>query len=165
MPDLIVESVGFQRLTEVYPLIRSATRVSLERWEEFGRELLSGSGGVLAVTAPDDCVHGVAAYRPADKLRHQRSLDVEVIVAFELRGDHRVRELLCRELEKIAAELDCSAVNFTVNAETARPSSRVREGLERFGLKLETAQFVRELAGTSARRGNRRQERARQTSQ
>jgi len=147
MPDLIVESVGLHRLAEVYPLVRSATRVSLERWEEFGKELLGGRGGVLAVTAPDDCVHGMAAYRPVENLRHQQSLDVEVIVAFELRGDDRVRELLCRELERIAVDLNCSAVNFTVNARTAEPSSRAREGLERLGLKLDTACFVREIPG------------------
>jgi hypothetical protein len=147
MPDLKVEFVGLDRLAEIYPLIRSATRVSLERWQGFGRELLAGDGGVLAVTAPDNCVHGVAAYRPVGNLRHQKTLDVEVIVAFELRGDDRVREMLCRELERIAVDLNCSAVNLTVNARTAEPSSRAREGLERLGLKLDTACFVRELPG------------------
>jgi hypothetical protein len=155
MPDLIVESVGLHRLAEIYPLIRSATRVSLERWEEFSKELLAGCGGVLAVTAPDDCIHGAAAYRAVGNLRHQRSLDVEVIVAFELRGDDRVRKLLCHALEKIAADLDCSAVNFTVEAKTAERSSRAREGLERLGLRLDTAGFVRELPGRGARPGKR----------
>jgi hypothetical protein len=147
MPDLTVAAVGLDRLAEIYPLIRSATRVSLERWREFGRELLAGGGGVLAVTAPDNCVHGVAAYRPVGNLRHQKTLDVEVIVAFELRGEDRVRELLCQELERIAVGLNCSAMNLTVNARTAEPSSRVREGLERLGLKFDTACFVRELPG------------------
>ena len=147
MPDLIVESVGLHRLAEIYPLIRSATRVSLERWKEFGKELLDGCGGVLAVTAPDDCVHGVAVYRPVGNLRHQQTLDVEVLVAFELRGDDRVRTLLCHELERIALDLKCSAVNFTVNAKTAEPSSPARESLERLGLRLDTARFVRELPG------------------
>jgi hypothetical protein len=145
MPDLIVESVDVHRLAEVYPLIRSATRVSLERWLAFGKELLAGAGGVLAVRSPDDCVHGVAAYRPVGNLRHEQTLDVEVIVAFELRGDDRVRELLCRELERLAADLNCSAVNFTVNAKSAEASSRARDGLERLGLRLDTACFVREL--------------------
>lgn len=149
MPDLTVGAVGLDRLAEIYPLIRSATRVSLKRWQEFGRDLLAGDGGVLAVTAPDHCVHGVAAYRPVGTLRHQKSLDVEVIVAFELRGDDSVRDLLCRELEKIAVDLNCSAVNLTVSARTAEPSSRAREGLERLGLKLDTACFVRELPGQS----------------
>lgn len=145
MTELTVQSVGSDRLAQVYPLIRSATRVSLERWEEFGSDLLSCGGGVLAVAAPDECIHGVAAYRPARNLRHEQSLDVEVIVAFDLRGDDRVRAALCKELERVAAELNCSAVNFTVAAKSAEPASRARSGLERLGLKLDTASFVREL--------------------
>ena len=84
MPDLIVESVGLHRLAEIYPLIRSATRVSLERWKGFGEALLAGGGGVLAVIAPDDCIHGVATYRSIRNLRHEQSLQIEILVAFEL---------------------------------------------------------------------------------
>lgn len=147
MQDLTVETLGFGQLAQVYPLIRSATRVSLERWEEFGRELLAGGGGVLAVLAPDECIHGAAAYRPSLNLRHEQSLDVEVIVAFDLRGDDRVRKVLCEELERIAARLGCGTLNFTVPARSAEPSSRARSGLERLGLRLDTARFVRELPG------------------
>lgn len=147
MPDFSLQTIGADRLALVYPLIRSATRVSLERWEEFGRELLSAGGGVLAVSAPDHCIHGVAAFRPNRNLRHEQSLDVEVIVAFELGQDDLVREALCRDLERIAVERGCAAVNFTVAARNAEPKSRARSGLERLGLKLETASFVRELPG------------------
>ena len=143
--ELAVKTLNAGRLAEAYPLIRTATRVSQERWEEFGRELLEGGGGVLAVTAADKCLHGVAAYRPSRNLRHEQSLEVEVIVAFDLHGDDRVRTALCRELDRIAAKLHCSAVNFTVAAKSAEPRSRARSGLERLGLKLDTATFVREL--------------------
>lgn len=147
MPDLTVEPLASERLAEVYPLVRSATRVSLERWREFGRDLFQAGGGVLAVTAPDNCVHGMAAYRPSHDLRHEQSLDVEVIVAFDLRGDDRVREALCRELEGMAAKLGCNTVNFTVAGKSAEPESRAREGLERLGLRLDTAKFVRDVPG------------------
>jgi len=143
--ELTVKPLSAEQLAEAYPLVRTATRVSQARWEEFGRELLQGGGGVLAVTAADKCVHGVAAYRPNRNLRHEQSLDVEVIVAFDLRGDDRVREALCRALDRIAAGLNCSAVNFTVPARSAEPRSRARSGLERLGLKLDTASFVREV--------------------
>ena len=145
--ELTVEPLSTERLAEAYPLVRTATRVSLERWEEFGRELLEGGGGVLAVTAADKCLHGVSAYRPSRNLRHEQSLDVKLIVAFDLRGDDRVREALCRELDRIAAKLRCSAINFTVAAKNAEPESRARSGLERLGLRLDTATFVRELHG------------------
>ena len=143
--DLTVEPLRGDRLAEAYPLVRAATRVSQGRWEDFGRELLESGGGILAVTAADGCLHGVAAYRPNRNLRHEQSLDVEVIVGFELRGDDRVREALCRALEKIAAAMGCSTVNYTVGAKSAAPRSRARSGLERLGLKLDTASFVREV--------------------
>jgi len=147
MQHFTVECLGADRLERVYPLIRAATRVTLARWKEFGRELLAAGGGVLAVTAPDKCIHGAAAYRPSGNLRHERSLEVEVIVAFDLRGNDQVRALLCRELERIAAERRCNALNLTVAGKSAEPSSSVRSGLERLGHRLETANFVQELSG------------------
>lgn len=146
MQDLKVKSLDVERLADAYPLIRSATRVSQQRWEEFGRELIASGGGVLAVTAPDGCVHGVAAFRPSLNLRHEQSLDVEVIVAFELRGDDRVREQLCGTLEQVAATHHCRTVNFTVAARSyGEPSSPARAALERLGMRLETLNFVRDL--------------------
>lgn len=146
MQNLKVEPLDVERLAEAYPLIRSATRVSQQRWEEFGRELIARGGGVLAVTAPDGCIHGVAAFRPSPNLRHEQSLDVEVIVAFELRGDDRVREQLCSNLEQVAASHRCRTVNFTLAARGyGEPLSPARAALERLGMKLETVNFVRDL--------------------
>lgn len=69
------------------------------------------------------------------------------MVTFELRHDDRVREALCRNLERIAAEHGCSTVNYTVAGKNAEPASRARSGLERLGLRLDTASFIRELHG------------------
>ncbi len=143
MPELRVETIQHDSLADVYPLVRSGTRVPLERWMEFGIELLRTGGGVLAVKAPDHCIHGVAAYRPGRDLRHKESLDVDVFVAFDLRGDDSIRNALCSELDRIATELGCKSVNFTVPGRSADPASAARAGLERIGLKLETARFVR----------------------
>jgi len=146
MQDLKVRSLDVERLGDAYPLIRSATRVSQLRWEEFGRELIGGCGGVLAVISPDGCIHGVAAFRPRPNLRHEQSLDVEVIVAFELHGDNRVREQLCSTLEEVAATHRCRTVNFTMAARSyGEPVSPARSALERLGMKLETVNFVRDL--------------------
>lgn len=145
MPDLKIQSLEANRLANAYPLIRSATRVSRQRWEAFGRQLIDDGGGILTVIAPDGCIHGVAAYRAALNLRYDRSLDVEVLVAFELRGDGRVRELLCNALEGIAAILECRTINVTLAASYGAPTRRSRAALERLGLKLGTVNFVREL--------------------
>lgn len=146
MQDLKVRSLNVERLGEAYPLIRSATRVSQPRWEAFGRELIAGGGGLLAVISPDGCIHGVAAFRPGPNLRHEQSLDVEVIVAFELQGNNRVREQLCSRLDEIAATHSCQTINFTMAARSyGEPFSRARAALERLGMKLETMNFVRDL--------------------
>lgn len=145
MPDLTPKMLQISELAQVYPLVRSATHVSLDRWKAFGRDLLEGGGGVLSVKAADECIHGVAAFRPIRHLRHEMMLDVELIVAFDLIGDDRVREVLYRELERIAVNLKCSTVKITVAAKIAERRSRVRTGLERLGLSLDTANFVREL--------------------
>lgn len=146
MQDLNVQYLSMKQLARAYPLVRTATRVSQQRWEEFGRELIADGGGVLAVIAPDGCVHGVAAFRPASSLRHEQSLDVEVIVAFELSGDDRVREALCHELERIATARGCKVVNLTVAAKSMDPESHMRTGLERLGLTLDTVRFARDVS-------------------
>jgi hypothetical protein len=146
MQDLKVRSLDARQLGSAYPLIRSATHVSQQRWEEFGRELIESGGGVLAVISPDGCIHGVAAFRPSPNLRHEQSLDVEVIVAFELQGDDRVREQLCSELRHVAAAYRCRTVNFTMAARNyGEPLSPARAALERLGMRLETVNFIREL--------------------
>lgn len=146
MQDLNVQCLDVDRLAEAYPLIRAATRVSQQRWEDFGRELIAGGGGVLTVTAPDGCIHGAAAFRPSLNLRHDHTLDVHVLVAFELRGDDLVREQLYAALEQIAASLQCTTLNLTMAAQSCgESSSRCRTALERLGLTLETVNFVREL--------------------
>lgn len=146
MQGLKVQCLDAAQLADAYPLIRSATRVSQQRWEEFGRELVAGGGGVLAVFAPDGCVHGVAAFQPVPNLRHEHSLDVHVLVAFALGGNDHVREHLLSALEGIAATHRCRSVNFTMAAGSyGEPSSPPRAALERLGLKLETVNFVREI--------------------
>lgn len=146
MPDLEVQILDRDRLTDAYPLIRSATRVSLRRWEEFGRQLAAAGGGVLAVTAPDGCIHGVASFRPRPNLRHRQSLDVEVFVAFELPGTSRVRTRLYEGLERLGAERQCESLTLTTAARGYEiPLSGSRVSLEELGLKLETLNYTREL--------------------
>ena len=146
MPDLKVRNLAGRQLADAYPLVRSATRVSQQRWEDFGRELLAGGGGVLAVTAPDGCTHGVAAFRPRPNLLHRQSLDVELFVAFELRGDNRVRERLYDALERLGQGLGCETLTLTTAAKGYEvPLTGSRRSLEELGLKLETLNFTRAL--------------------
>ena len=143
LEDFKVEQLNVGRLGDAYPLIRSATRVTRQRWESFGRGLIGRSGGILAATGPDGCIHGVATFRPAIDLRHGTSLDVEVMVSFELCGADRVREQLVTVLAEIAATYRCDIVNFRMPAKKLVVSpSPSGAALRQLGLKLETANFI-----------------------
>lgn len=148
MQDLEVRILGDERLSDAYPLVRSATRVSLARWVEFGRHLTAAGGGVLAVVAADECIHGVASFRPRPNLRHRQSLDVELFVAFELPGTKGIRAILYDGLERLAAERQCDSLTLTTAAKGYEiPLACSRTSLEKLGLKLETLNYTRELEG------------------
>lgn len=146
MPDLEIQILGHERLADAYPLVRSGSRVSLQRWMEFGRQLNTANGGVLAVVGADNCVHGVASFRPRPNLRHRQSLDVELFVAFELPGTKEVRAMLYEGLERLAAERQCESLTLTTAAKGYEiPLSGSQAALENLGLKLETLNYTREL--------------------
>jgi hypothetical protein len=150
MPDLSLSRLDEGQLALAYPLIRSAARVSLERWESFARQLFASGGGILAVAANDGCLHGVAAYRQVGSLRFERSLQIEILVAFELSRTAPVRRTLCDGLEDIAREMGCHNIVFTTAARNADPFSAGRLSWEQLGLKMETVSFVRQVPPEAA---------------
>lgn len=146
MPQFTLSRLGLDRLGEAYPLIRSAARVSRDRWEAFARDLWEQGGGMLAVLAEDGQVYGVAAYRRAGNLRHESGLLIEVIATFELSGAGRVRKALCAGLEEIARSQGCRSLIFTMAAAAyGDPASRRRLNWEDLGLEMETVSFVQQV--------------------
>ncbi len=150
MPDLSLSRLDEGQLALAYPLIRSAARVSLERWKTFARQLIASGGGILAVEANDGCLHGVAAFRQVGSLRFERSLQVDILVAFELSRMAPVRRTLCAGLEEIAREMGCRNIVFTTAARNAEPASAGRLSWEELGLKMETVSFVRQVQPETA---------------
>ena len=150
MPDLSLSRLDEGQLALVYPLIRSAARVSLDRWKTFARQLIASGGGILAVEADDGCLHGVAAFRQVGSLRFERSLQVEILVAFELSRMAPVRRTLCAGLEEIAREMGCRSIVFTTAARNAEPASAGRLSWEELGLKMETVSFIRHVQPEAA---------------
>lgn len=150
MPDLSLSRLDEGQLALAYPLIRSAARVSLDRWKTFARQLIASGGGILAVEADGGCLHGVAAFRQVGSLRFERSLQIEILVAFELSRMAPVRRTLCAGLEDIAREMGCRNIVFTTAARNADPSSAGRLSWEELGLKMETVSFVRQVLPEAA---------------
>jgi hypothetical protein len=148
MPKLLVSNLEPERMAEAYPLIRRMARVEPDRWEAFGRHLVSQGGGVLAVRAEDERVHGVAAYLPVASLKHGHALRVEAIAAFELGHVSSVRNALSAALDRLAREKGCEVVTISLDAKgLTSPRSRRRRSWESLGLTAEAIEFVRHLDG------------------
>ena len=151
MPRLFVSNLEPGRVSEAYPLIRRQAQVDLEQWEAFCGQLVKQGGGVLAVLAEDQRVHGVAAYLPVTSLRHGSALRVEAIAAFELSHISRVRNVLSTALDELARKKGCEALMISLDAKgLSSPRSRRRRSWEALGLTAETIEFVRYLDGEVA---------------
>ena len=148
MPRLLVSNLEIERVSEAYPLIRRQAHVGPEQWEAFCRQLVEQGGGVLAVLAEDQRVHGVATYLPVASLRHGSALRVDVIAAFELSHIARVRDVLSAALDELARKKGCEALMVSLDAKgLSSPRSRRRRSWESLGLAAETIEFVRHLGG------------------
>jgi hypothetical protein len=147
MPDFRLIQLGADDLARAYPLVRGAVRVSQERWELYGRGLLEAGGGIAAVSGPDSCLHGIAAWRLQGSLRHEKVLAVELLVTFELSGDAPIRTFLCDALGEIARALGCESLVCSVAAQPCfSASSGARLAWEKLGLRADTVAFVRSVA-------------------
>jgi hypothetical protein len=148
MPKLLVSNLELGRVSEAYPLIRRQSQVAPEQWESFCRKLVEQGGGVLAVQAEDQRVHGVAAYLPVSSLKHGNALRVEAIAAFELGHVSLVRNALSAALDDLARKKGCEVVMVSLDAKgMSGRSSHRRRGWESLGLTAETIEFVRHLNG------------------
>ena len=94
-----------------WPLARTAhPELQLDGWKRLATDLRARGGGVLALAAPDDVLHGIATYEPMEKPRCGRILAVSTLVTFELNGRAPVEKLLRNALERLAEQLACSTV-------------------------------------------------------
>ena len=151
MPELRTLLLDERQLAQAYPLVRSAADVGPDQWKKFARELIAAGGGVLAVQAPDSCLLGVAAFRQVGTLRHELSLQVEILVAFELSRLAPVRTALCAALEDLARRKGCRNILFTVGTDAAKEGrSGLHASLEARGARLETLSLVQRLATEAA---------------
>lgn len=150
MSELVVKPLEPSRLTEAYPLVRSAVHVSHERWQSYARKLIAAGGAVLAVAGAEGPLFGLAAYRGIASLRHGRALQVELIVAFELSRLAPVRRLLRDALEVAARADGCDSIIYTLGAKgclTPRPERR--PAWRQLGGDIDTIGLVRRLGSAT----------------
>ena len=129
----------------VYPLVRiAAPHLEADDWRHFARRLIAGEGGVLTVSAGDDQPHGVAIYRVDYSLRHGRTLEVELIVTFELKRQAPARAALCEMLELIALARDCNTLSLaTASKGYAVVQSPKAEPWAALGLDVDSVVFTK----------------------
>lgn len=126
MPELDIIELDQDELALAWPLVRMASpQLELDGWQEFGEALIDRGGGVLAVAAPDQALHGVATYEALDKATFGRILHVDTLIAFELTGRAPVRKVLVGALRQVARALGCSV---TVISAPKRPRPRSDRG-------------------------------------
>jgi hypothetical protein len=125
IPELDVIELDQDELALAWPLVRaSSPELQLEGWQTFAEALIDRGGGVLAVAAPDQALHGVATYEPIEKPRFGRMLHVDTLVIFELSGSAPTRKVLVGALRQVAAALGCSETVISASKRPRRRGSR-----------------------------------------
>ena len=115
MPDLRIRQLYRDDIERAWPLARSKSQFSsLSGWKRFAHDLVERGGGVIAVSAEDGCLHGIATYEPITQKDVDRVLEVETMVAFELSRRAPIRHALCDALIGFARLFDCGVVRVTL---------------------------------------------------
>ena len=113
MPRLTIRQLDRDNLDCAWPLVRTRPQFSSPSgWRRFANNLFERGGGIIAVSAEDGCVHGIATYEPVTKRDSGRILKVEILVAFELSRRAPVRQALCDALVGFARLFDCTTVDL-----------------------------------------------------
>lgn len=121
MPDLTVEHLSKQRLSEAWPLlVTGAVGCIPTWWANESAALIHRGGGVLVARASDGLIHGLATYEPLAGTGHKRVLAVDSLITVELNTKQPTRKQLLRELDLLAQSLGCTNVDYAVR----RPVSR-----------------------------------------
>lgn len=121
-------------LALAWPLVRaSPQQLDLPGWQAFAEALIDRGGGVLAVSACDQALHGVATYEIVDRPNFGRVLHVDTLVAFELTGRARMRGVLLGAVKQLSSALGCSE---TVISAPRRPraAAEASSGSWRWGI-------------------------------
>lgn len=116
MPDLRIRQLDRDDVARAWPLARSNSRFSsVSGWNRFAHDLFERSGGIIAVSAEDGCLHGIATYEPITTKGSGRVLHVEIMVAFELSRRAPVKHALCDALLCFARLFGCDSVRVTMS--------------------------------------------------
>ncbi len=142
MTQLTSDLLANDRLDEVYPLIRTVSGITPQRWAAYGRLLKRRGGHVMVVVDQAARIYGAASFRSGSTLRHENSLIVEAMAAFELGEGGTVKRVLCSALTTEAEARGCSTLVVQTKPATSLWSDRDIRGWAELGLELESVTMV-----------------------
>jgi len=117
MPDLKVGCLEEAELDRALPLVRLvAPQVTPKSWRRQATDAFDRGGGVIAVTAEDGLIHGVALFQPRQMLRLGKVLQVDDLITMEMSRKAPVHELLINTLTHLARSLECQSLAMSIPA-------------------------------------------------
>lgn len=117
----IVEPLAAEQIRLVYPLVRQVEpALGLSSWMRFARRFVPArqgrQAGILVARRPElSFPSGVVCFRRVQDLRFGRVLTADHFVALELLDAGSMLHALSRELDRLGAQLGCSAVRSVVH--------------------------------------------------
>jgi hypothetical protein len=144
MGEFVIETLGRERLSAVYPLVREAVpTLNLAGWLRYARPLSASRRGAQCgiVTARREgrsfpC--GLFCYRVDEDLSLGRILVADHFVAIDLLDPGAVLDALVEELDGLARRLECKAVRSLVHGGT----SGVADSLDAAGHRPDDASLL-----------------------
>lgn len=146
MLRLSVYPLPDERVDEAYPLVRAVTKISPRRWAAYARLLKRQLGKVLAAIDGEGNIYGVATCRSGNTLRHQQSLIVDLIAAFELGPEANVKARLCEALKGEAEARGCKTLVISASPPRALSTDLNSGDWEKLGLRVEAITVAQDIA-------------------
>jgi hypothetical protein len=111
MSKFAVEHLSDDRLADAWPVVcMSHSHANVEWWISEAAAVIGRGGGVLAASALDGTIYGVATYEVAKKAVLGRVLAVGTLVTFELSRRAPARHALCDALDLLGHAFVCRSV-------------------------------------------------------
>lgn len=124
MLDLKVACLDGSQLENALPLVRLiAPCLTAREWRAQVAVMIGSGGGVLAVSAEDGLIYGVALFHPRKMLRLGKVLQVDDIITMEISRKAPVHRLLVETLAGLAETLDCHSLAMPVRAVDLRAAA------------------------------------------
>ena len=108
MPEFDITCLEPAQIDRALPLLRlTDAGKSPQQWRDQAAAAMKDGGGMIAISAEDGLVHGLALFHPPRASPLGNVLQVDELIAIEISRKAPVRRMLLKALSQMAARLDC----------------------------------------------------------